>query len=186
MRAMTGDDMTRLPSLIGLLIRPIVLVGGVGHTYTARDEHGVLVGFLMFTLPGQRLLSTDEQRKMGMYSYVADLPKDAKDYFQKANIEDIPRVKDEIFGVKDSDRGMYWCNFAMVREVHQNKGLAARMFQMAFNEAATMNATVGLMTTNQMNVPVYESMGFALRGHETMQSPWTEYRIWCMSTEKRA
>ncbi|KAH9914400.1 uncharacterized protein BXZ73DRAFT_106644 [Epithele typhae] len=182
--ALTGGDLTRLPSLVKLLIRPITLVAGVGHIYIARDESGTLVGFLLFTLPGQLVI--EEQRQMGMYEYVAELPEDAKEYFLQANTVDLPKLNDEIFGTKETERSTYWCNFAMIHADYQRKGLATRMFQMAFEEAANRGANVGLTATKASNVEVYEKIGFTFRGDRTLHSPWCDWGIWGMFKDPKA
>ncbi|KAH9934042.1 uncharacterized protein BXZ73DRAFT_100883 [Epithele typhae] len=184
--ALIRGDLTRLPSLVKLLIRPITLVAGVGHIYIARDESGTLVGFLLFTLPGQLVMSTEEQRQMGMYEYVADLPEDAKEYFLQANTVDLPKLNDEIFGTKETERSTYWCNFAMIRADYQRKGLATRMFQMVFEEAANRGANVGLTATKASNVEVYEKIGFTFRGDRTLHSPWCDWGIWGMFKDPKA
>lgn len=50
--------MSLLPSLAGALLRALLLTPGVGDAFTARNENGELVGYAVFSLPGQLLLST--------------------------------------------------------------------------------------------------------------------------------
>ncbi|KAH9914379.1 uncharacterized protein BXZ73DRAFT_106621 [Epithele typhae] len=184
--ALTGGDMTRVARLGGLMIRPISLLSGVGHAYTARDEIGALVGFLLFTLPGQLMLSTDEQRKMGMYEYMADLSPEVQEYFAETMGKEVPKLNDQMFGIEAAERTTYWCNMAMVRAEYQGKGIAKRMFQMAFDEAAKLGATVALTTTNRVNVPIYEKIGFTLRGEKTVPSPWVNWMMWYFSKDTEA
>ena len=56
--ALTGNDLSLLRDLSKAMISGLVLVPGVGEAYAARDENGSLVGFLVFSLPGQLLFAT--------------------------------------------------------------------------------------------------------------------------------
>lgn len=51
--AFTGNDLSLLPILCKVMVGSLVLAPGVGEAYSARDEDGFLVGFLVFSLPGQ-------------------------------------------------------------------------------------------------------------------------------------
>ena len=50
--------MSLLRDFGGVMIRSLMLSPGVSHVYTARDDSGTLVGFTIFTLPGQLMCST--------------------------------------------------------------------------------------------------------------------------------
>lgn len=53
--AFTGNDLSLLPMLCKVMVGGLVLAPGVGEAYSARDENGLLIGFLVFSLPGQLL-----------------------------------------------------------------------------------------------------------------------------------
>ena len=48
--------------------------------------------------------------------------------------KEVPQANDEAFGVKESERNTYWCNFAMVRGDYQGKGVAKALFELVFKE----------------------------------------------------
>lgn len=48
--------------------------------------------------------------------------------------KEIPEVNDAAFGIKESERNTYWCNFAMVRADYQGMGVAKAMFELAYKE----------------------------------------------------
>lgn len=56
--ALTGGNISLIPSLGRVIIRSLALVPGAGHLYIARDETGSLVAFTLFALPGQLMGST--------------------------------------------------------------------------------------------------------------------------------
>lgn len=92
--------MSLLPLLISAMIGSLVLVPGMSDAYAARDKDGVLVGYLVFTLPGQLLLQREsfcpqflmrsyscfpaQRERSGAYGfseYAARLSNDAREYF---------------------------------------------------------------------------------------------------------
>ncbi|KAH9934019.1 uncharacterized protein BXZ73DRAFT_45873 [Epithele typhae] len=176
--ALTGGNMSILPQLGGVMIRPVSLCEGVGHTFSARDETGRLVGFLCLTLPGQLILSTEEMRQCGMYEYLATLSPEGRRYFTETVAVRFSELTDEVLGIPEVQRKAYWCNAAMVREDWQGKGLGKAMFQLAFREAAKLGAAVALSTTNARNVAIYEKIGFECKGTRPMPSPWGDWNIW--------
>lgn len=50
--------MSLLPSLGGVMLRALALTPGIADLFIARDETGALVGYTLFSLPGQLILST--------------------------------------------------------------------------------------------------------------------------------
>ncbi|EKM53198.1 uncharacterized protein PHACADRAFT_210890 [Phanerochaete carnosa HHB-10118-sp] len=83
--------MSLLPDLIKAVNSGLVLFPGMGDAYAARDENGVLVGFLVSSLPGQLLFATEGSRAYGFSDYAARLSSDAREYF----LEMIPKMSPE-------------------------------------------------------------------------------------------
>ncbi|OSC98582.1 hypothetical protein PYCCODRAFT_1447335 [Trametes coccinea BRFM310] len=184
--ALTGGNMSLLPDLGGVMIRALALTPGVGDLFTARDETGSLVGFTLFSLPGQLLLSTEEQQKHGMFEFMGKLSPEGQKYYAETMGKEVPKVNDEVIGIKDVEKSTYWCNFAMVRADYQGKGVARALFDLATKEAAKTGATMALTTTNARNVPIYEKLGFELRGQRVMPSPWVDWPMWFFVKKTKA
>ncbi|KAI0739366.1 hypothetical protein C8Q80DRAFT_1111112, partial [Daedaleopsis nitida] len=177
--ALTGNDLSMIPDLARALIRALLLTPGVSQMWTARDETGVLAGYTMFALPGQLMLSTDEQMKNARFmEFLERLSPEAQSYFNNTMGKEFPKVNNEAFGIESSERTTYWCNFAMVRAEHQGKGIAKALFKLAFEQADKLGAPVALSTTNIRNVPIYEKIGFRHLEERVMQSPWIEWHLW--------
>ncbi|KAI0773169.1 hypothetical protein BD413DRAFT_539764 [Trametes elegans] len=79
--ALVGGDMSLLPTLSGALLRALLLTPGVGDAFTARNENGELVGYAVFSLPGQLLLSTEEQKMLGFLDFIAQLSPEGRRYY---------------------------------------------------------------------------------------------------------
>ncbi|KAI0660216.1 hypothetical protein C8Q70DRAFT_913961 [Cubamyces menziesii] len=176
--ALVAGDMSLLPSLGSLMIRALLLSPGVGEMFTARDESGALVGFTLFSLPGQLILSTPEQQKHGMFEFMGKLSPEGQKYYPEVMAKEVPKANDEAFGIQEAERNTYWCNFAMVRADYQGKGVAKALFDLATKEAAKTGTKMALTTTNIRNVPIYEKLGFKLCGHKVMPSPWVDWPLW--------
>ncbi|TBU46056.1 hypothetical protein BD309DRAFT_989104 [Dichomitus squalens] len=123
MMALTGGDWSILPDFGRATVRSLVLCPGASHMFTARDETRALVGFALFSLPGEP--ST---------YYMSKLSPEGRQYFAEVRRKDIPRSKDELFGIEAAERNTYWCSRAMVRADYQGKGVAKAMFEIAFGE----------------------------------------------------
>ncbi|RDX40724.1 hypothetical protein OH76DRAFT_308727 [Lentinus brumalis] len=179
-KCLTGGDLNLIPLLGLTFLRALLLSPGVSHMFTARDDTGALVGFTVFTLPGQLMLSTQEQRENAKLSeFASQLSEAGREFYAETMDKLIPKANDKAFGIEDSERNTYWCNFAMVRSDYQGKGVAKALFGLAFKEADKLGATVALTTTNEINVPIYEKIGFQQPDEKvTYMSPWTEWYLW--------
>ncbi|KAI0643326.1 hypothetical protein C8Q79DRAFT_1002544 [Trametes meyenii] len=183
--ALTGGDMSLLPTLGGVMFRALALTPGVGDLFVARDEHGALVGYTLFSLPGQLVLSTPEQQKHGLLDFMAKLSPEGQKYYPETMMTEVPKANDAALGIQEAERNTYWCNFAMVRADYQNRGVARALFELAIKEAAKAGATMALTATNIKNIPVYEKLGFKLHGHTVIPSPWVDWDLWFFSKETK-
>ncbi|KAI0700812.1 hypothetical protein C8T65DRAFT_741927 [Cerioporus squamosus] len=176
--ALTEGNISFIPDLGNAIIRPLVLCRDVGQIFTARDETGALVGFTLFSLPGQLVLSTPPQQAYGLSKFMDKLSSRGQKYYTETMEDVLPNASDEALGMKEAERNMYWCEFAMVRADYQGKGIAKALFQLAFQQADKLGAAVGLMTTNIRNVAIYEKIGFMGYGQRVMPSPWIDWPVW--------
>ncbi|KAI0710882.1 hypothetical protein C8Q76DRAFT_739026 [Earliella scabrosa] len=184
--ALAGGNLVLIPDLGRCMLRALLLCPGTSHMFTARDETGALIGYTVLALPGQLMLSTGEQREAGkLLEFMAKLSPEGQAYYTEAMGKEVPQANDEAFGVKESERNTYWCNFAMVRSDYQGKGVAKALFELVFKEAEKLYPVVALTTTNIRNVPIYEKIGFTLFGEKVMQSPWIEWHLWFFSKDRR-
>ncbi|EIW52676.1 uncharacterized protein TRAVEDRAFT_53118 [Trametes versicolor FP-101664 SS1] len=181
--ALVGGDMSLLPSLGGVMLRALALTPGIADLFIARDETGALVGYTLFSLPGQLILSTPEQQKHGLFEFMGKLSPEGQKYYPDVMAKEVPKANDEALGIAEAERNTYWCNFAMVREDYQGKGVAKALFELATKEAAKTGVTMALTTTNIRNVPIYEKLGFTLCGHKVMPSPWVDWPLWFFKKE---
>lgn len=52
--------------------------------------------------------------------------------------KEVPKANDEALGIAEAERNTYWCNFAMVREDYQGKGVAKALFEVATKEVRSV------------------------------------------------
>ncbi|KIP09673.1 hypothetical protein PHLGIDRAFT_102407 [Phlebiopsis gigantea 11061_1 CR5-6] len=177
---LTGNNLSLLPLQGQAMIGGLVLTPGFAEVYTATDEAGELVGYVICTPPGHLLFSTEETRSHGFYEYADALAPEARDYFLKL----MAKLPPDTNPTRDLERASYWCNFAMVRGDYQNKGVGTALFALAFARGEQLRANVALTATRGSNVPIYEKMGFKEVGHKAVASPWGEWELWYMSNER--
>ncbi|KAI0773168.1 hypothetical protein BD413DRAFT_313897 [Trametes elegans] len=181
--ALVGGDISLLSFLGGTMLRALLLTPGVGDAFIARDEDGGLVGYTVFSLPGQLMLSTEKQQKHGFHDFMRKLSPEGQKYYAETMAKEIPKANDEALGIREAERTSYWCNFAMVRADYQGKGVARALFELAAKEAAKRGAVMALTTTNIRNVEIYQKLGFKLYGHRVMPSPWVDWPMWFFAKE---
>ncbi|KAI0948922.1 hypothetical protein AcW1_008662 [Taiwanofungus camphoratus] len=67
------------------MARSILLAGILdGEYYAATDEDGRLVAYALWMPPGQDMLSTPEERKLGFNDFFARLSEEGREYYKSA------------------------------------------------------------------------------------------------------
>ncbi|KZT03169.1 uncharacterized protein LAESUDRAFT_729408 [Laetiporus sulphureus 93-53] len=165
-------DRSLISSMARAMIKPIALV--VGDMYTATDESGKLAGFTLWLPPGRNLYDTLRW---------ATLTEEGKTYFAETMAKDFPKMIDSKTGIESTELNTYWCSFAFVKAQYQGKGVARAMFEVAFEKAKTLGATMALATTAERNVTIYQKLGFELKGYELMPSQWMPWDAWIFARD---
>ncbi|TFK82903.1 hypothetical protein K466DRAFT_499446 [Polyporus arcularius HHB13444] len=163
------------------VIKPLALVSG--EMYTAKNEHGKLIGFTLWGPPGRDVFDTPDQLEMGYQEYLQQLDDEARKFQAEMMGKTIPRFIDSTLEMDKAVLNTYWCWFAMVRKEDQGKGLCQEMFNLTYEKAKAIGATMGLITGSTHNVMIYEKMGLRLRGKEKMSSPWADWTFYSMSRD---
>ncbi|GJE92351.1 GNAT family N-acetyltransferase [Phanerochaete sordida] len=173
--ALTGTDLSLLPSLITIMLDGYLLGPDEGEAYAARDANGVLVGFLVFSLPGKLLFATEASRAWGFDEYVAKLSPEGQQFF----LGMMPKLPPHPNEADEFERSAYWCSFAFVRADYQRRGVGKALFAPSFERARELQAKkMGLITIDPANHSFYKALGFGLADHGMCKSPWNEFDIW--------
>ncbi|KAJ8497056.1 hypothetical protein ONZ51_g757 [Trametes cubensis] len=166
-------------------LRPLARVSG--ELYTAKDEHGELVGFAAWTPPGRSSFDTPEQSEMGIGDFLSQLDDEGKSFQTYLFKEELPKFADRSLGMQNGERSCYWCWFAMVREDYQRKGVCRALFDMVHEKAKSTGATMALITNTRENVGCqvakYERLGLKKRGEQLFRSPWIDWVYYCVARE---
>ncbi|KAJ3511538.1 hypothetical protein NLJ89_g4046 [Agrocybe chaxingu] len=131
-----------------------------GEYYEATNEEGELVGYTMWMPPGQEMFSTEEQKQLGLYEFMAKLSDEAKEYY---------RTK----GKLDS----WWLHMAMIRRDYQRQGVLRALLSPVREKAAAAGQYLATCTTNDDNIHVYTGLGFDFKGSTVISSPWGDWPI---------
>ncbi|KZT08580.1 uncharacterized protein LAESUDRAFT_723445 [Laetiporus sulphureus 93-53] len=180
--SLVAGDRRLIPTMARAMIKPIALV--VGDMYTATDESGKLAGFTLWLPPGRNLYDTGkEQLEMGYLDLMDKLPEEGRAYFAETMGKDFPKVIDSKTGIESTELNTYWCSFAFVKAEYQGKGVTRAMFELAFEKAKRLGATMALATTAERNVAIYQKLGFELKGYELMPSQWMPWPVWIFARD---
>ncbi|KAH9943875.1 hypothetical protein B0H21DRAFT_747377 [Amylocystis lapponica] len=180
----TGGNISLLPAMGRSMIKPIALIAG--EMYTATDENGALVGFTLWLPPGSNVMTSEEQRQMGLYPFMELLSDEAKAYFPEVLGVEFPTFVSESTGIPETELNTWWCSFAFVSADYQGKGLTKAMFELVYEKAKKTGTPMTLSTTNIRNVEIYKRLGFEVKGYKVMKSPWTDWPSWVFLRETKS
>ncbi|KZT74618.1 hypothetical protein DAEQUDRAFT_201698 [Daedalea quercina L-15889] len=145
--------------LIGPMGRGIILAATLGgEIYAATAESGEIVGFAVWMPPGQEILSTPEQRKLGWDDFWSKLSEEGKDWFTNT-------------GKQDS----WYLILLMVHPNYQGQGIARKIVDIVRKKASMQGSMMALSTSQPRNIPIYEALDFELRGNKIIPSPWGDW-----------
>ncbi|KAH8078064.1 hypothetical protein BXZ70DRAFT_689783 [Cristinia sonorae] len=156
------------PNLMEPLGQAMVRAGALeGEFYAATNEKDEVLGYVMTMPKGKVLFSTEEQKKLGFYDFMSRLPEVGKQYYA-----DTLTMVD-----------IWWIHMSMTRPESQRQGIASGLIRMILDKALAAGDVIGLSTTNEVNVRIYESLGFKVIGHKSCPSPWGEWKFWVFRYE---
>jgi len=154
-----------------------------GEFYTATDSSGDLLGYALTMPPGTELFSTEEQRQLGFYDFMNKLSDEGKKYYETTMVEYRDWADKTIAPV--TGIGSWWIYLLMIRRDQQGKGIGSSLVRLIRDKAAKNDEALGLATSNSINVEIYKKMGFELRGHMAVPSPWKEWDAWLFTMETK-
>ncbi|CCM03880.1 uncharacterized protein FIBRA_06031 [Fibroporia radiculosa] len=181
-KAFCGGDMSLMHPFTRAGIRAGILAG---EFYAATDEStGRLVGYALCLPPGQVLLSTPEQRALGFDDFFAKLPKDVQEFWGTVGKRFGDFLADTLGPTGRIDS--WYMNHIFVLPEWQGQGIATSVIAQVREKAVKNGDTVALSATNPYNVPIYQALGFDLKGEMMVTSAWGDYPIYAFSLDATA
>ncbi|OCH85072.1 hypothetical protein OBBRIDRAFT_740548 [Obba rivulosa] len=172
--SLSGGD----PELIDPMVRSMLMAGRMaGEYYAATDDSGELLGYALWMPPGQLMFSTPEQREAGLSDFMGRLPQAGKDYFHNEYLVLFREFVAKCLGSTEIVDTWY-LHILMVREDRRRQGIARALVDQVREKATRKGEVLALTATNADNVPVYNALGFQLKGERMMPSPWKEYPVY--------
>jgi len=175
-KAIAGGEVDLIPAFAESMIKAIAFAGG--HMYVARNEKGDIVGFALWIPPGHDLFNTPEQCELGFDDFMGRLSDAGKRYYAETLGSEFPKFINRSVGISDAGGNCYWCHMAMVRKDYQRQGICRALFRLADEEASKTGSTVAFTTTDEINVTIYTKLGYQVKGHTVMKSPWGDWEAW--------
>ncbi|KAH7919596.1 hypothetical protein BV22DRAFT_1099237 [Leucogyrophana mollusca] len=177
-RVMTGGNYALRDPLFRSMTRACLLAG---ETYIATsDATGEIIGAALWFPPGKELWGDDEQRSgSGFNAFIGSLPDDLKNWWVNTYGSALTPYLKEIYR-PETTQSSWYLNNIVVDPNHQRKGVATEFFNVV-RKKANPDALIALCTDNEVNVTIYERIGFTVRGHTSVPSPFGEIPVWPFS-----
>ncbi|KAF5340220.1 hypothetical protein D9611_007958 [Ephemerocybe angulata] len=164
-------------------------IGGTIHVAVLPHEEGKeeeIVGAAVWFAPGQVLNSTAEQRAVGWDQFMQagseGLRKWWNDYFIPLLIKHT--ADPTIYGGPSIYPTQTWdLHLFATLPTYQRRGVARALIAHAEALARESGAMLVLETATELDVMIYERMGFEVRRRVEVQSPVGEARLWFMRKE---
>ncbi|KAK0431945.1 hypothetical protein EV421DRAFT_126549 [Armillaria borealis] len=164
-RAMAGGNKALYDPLLGAVTRALVLEGKIWLAVSNGRIVGVLGGFG----PGTFLWATEEQRTLGFDSVYASLSEETKNWWQNIYGPKIKEFMDNALG-KTANLDGWMIPLVAVDPPFQCRGIATAMFKEMTSEAIQDKAVMVVGADSDLNVRIYESFGFILKGKTILAS----------------
>ncbi|TFY67072.1 hypothetical protein EVJ58_g1854 [Rhodofomes roseus] len=164
-----------------------------GEIYTAAEQSDRILGYAVWMPPGQDLLSTPEQRKLGWDDFFEHVSQRGKDWFTKTYATEVSAFMAGIFGPtvghsfsmnvrsSSSRKGKvdsWYLNIIMVHPDYHRRGIATKLVDVVRSKAAANGDTMALSTSSTRNVPIYKALHFDLVGEKMIPSPWGDWPLY--------
>ncbi|EPS99788.1 hypothetical protein FOMPIDRAFT_87425 [Fomitopsis schrenkii] len=163
-------------SLIGPMARAMIRAATLGGEIYAASKAARIVGYAVWMPPGQELLSTPEQRRLGWDEWFTTVSEEGRDWFTKVYPKEVSAFMNGIFGATGKLESWY-LNVIMVRPEHQGQGIATQFIDIVREKASQQGKMMSLSTDNPANVPIYKALRFDLRGEKMIPSPWGDWPL---------
>ncbi|KAI0078576.1 hypothetical protein K474DRAFT_1660152 [Panus rudis PR-1116 ss-1] len=177
--ALSGGDPELIEMMVRLVVRACVLEG---NYYAATNEKGEILGYSAVMPKGKELFATEEQRNLGLNEYMSRLSEEAKEYYKKVYMAEFPGFVGECLApFKMVD--VWWTHHLMVRPEYQRRGIGTALIRLSESQALAAGDTVAIGATKQVNADIYSRLGYKVRGHKSMKSPWVDWEMWILRLE---
>ncbi|KAH9843599.1 uncharacterized protein C8Q71DRAFT_729183 [Rhodofomes roseus] len=165
-------------SLMGTMARAMIRAATLdGEIYTAAEQSDRILGYAVWMPPGQDLLSTPEQRKLGWDDFFEHVSQRGKDWFTKTYATEVSAFMAGIFGPTGKVDSWY-LNIIMVHPDYHRRGIATKLVDVVRSKAAANGDTMALSTSSTRNVPIYKALHFDLVGEKMIPSPWGDWPLY--------
>ncbi|CAA7265027.1 unnamed protein product [Cyclocybe aegerita] len=121
-----------------------------GEYYEASNEQGELVGYTLWMPPGQEMFSTEEQKQLGLYEFMAKLSDEAKEYYRTKYMAEFPGFVASLLGPMGK-LDSWWLHMAMIRRDYQRQGVFRALLSLVREKAAAAGQYLATCTTNDDN-----------------------------------
>ncbi|KAK0468671.1 hypothetical protein IW261DRAFT_1517781 [Armillaria novae-zelandiae] len=164
-RAMSGGNRSLYDPFFRAVTRALALKGRIWLAIS----NGMIVGVLGGFGPGKFLWAMEEQCALGFENVYARLLEETKDWWQNIYGPQIKEFMDNALG-ETANLNRWMTPLLAVDPPYQRLGIATAMFKEMTKEAIQDKAVMVVGADSDLNVRIYESFGFELKGQTILAS----------------
>jgi len=139
-----------------------------GQLYVAELADIGIVGVALWFGPGQKFLSSDEQRNAG-WNRIMEMVDEKYQKWWDNFLSFVDDVADRLYGPGKQTASYHLQTFGVLPE-HQKKGYGTALMKAVEKRAVAESKNVVLETLGESAVPVYRRMGFEVLGPEILNT----------------
>ncbi|KAJ7734014.1 hypothetical protein DFH07DRAFT_967769 [Mycena maculata] len=171
--ALGGDETLVEPFLLAHVRATII----GGQLFIAELPDTGIVGVALWFRPGEKFLSSDEQRNAG-WNETMELLGDVHRKWWDNFLSLCNTVPDELYGPSKKLASYHLQTFGVL-PAYQKKGYGMALMAAVEEKAKLTSADVVLKTMGESAVPIYEKFGFEVLGPIVVKTPHGEGNAYC-------
>ncbi|KAJ6542606.1 hypothetical protein B0H19DRAFT_1310247 [Mycena capillaripes] len=171
--ALGGDQSLVEPFLLAHV--KVTIIGG--QLFIAEILGSGIVDAALWFGPGQKFLSSDEQRNAG-WNQTMGVLNDAYRKWWDNFLFLADTVPDRLYGPGQQLTSYHLQTFGVLPE-HQKKGYGMALMSSVEDKAKLTSADIVVETMGEVAVPIYRKLGFEVLGPEVIKTPNGEANAYC-------
>ncbi|EIM81058.1 uncharacterized protein STEHIDRAFT_162059 [Stereum hirsutum FP-91666 SS1] len=121
-----------------------------------------------------------EQRALGYDQLLAKLSPELRQWWTSTYPDSLKKFLPTVMTPQEQTQ-RWMCSVIATSIKHQGKGYASAIMDAVYSKAVETGSLIALITTKDINVPIYQHMGMRLRGRGITPSPYGDIDMFCLA-----
>ncbi|KAJ3517505.1 hypothetical protein NLJ89_g445 [Agrocybe chaxingu] len=158
---LTGGDLSLSRPQFNAMLRG-ALIGGQVYVISIGPNPTDIVGVTVWYPPGKHSMSTDEERAQGWNQFMESLPEKLRTWFAEHFRPRMSGLAIEALGEEQALNAWHLQLFGVLK-VYHGKGYGRKLYEVVERQAKAQGAVMYLETTTELDVKIYQKLGFHVR-----------------------